>query len=86
VRGGIAISESVASSCQIFLNPIQRERGHCEALNQAKIVTIKRRRNFRIFSAHITTNVIEIEFSAPLGRQGGDFQESGTEPPWCSSR
>jgi len=37
--------------------------------NQARIVTKKRRRILQIFSAHITTNAIEIVLSAPLGRR-----------------
>jgi hypothetical protein len=50
----------------MFLSPIQRLPGHFQVHNQAKIVIKKRRRSLRIFSAHITTKAIEMEFSAPL--------------------
>jgi hypothetical protein len=50
----------------MFVSSLQRERGHREMQNQVKNVTKKRRRSLRIFSAHITTNAIEIEFSAAL--------------------
>jgi hypothetical protein len=53
----------------MFLRLIKRQRGHCLKQNQAKIVVRKRRRSLQIFSAHITTNAIEIVFSAPLGRR-----------------
>ena len=50
----------------MFLSPIQRLPGHSQVHNQAKIVIKKKRRSLRIFSAHITTKAIEMEFSAPL--------------------
>jgi len=53
----------------MFLRLIKRQRGHCLKQNQAKIVVRKRQRSLQIFSAHITTNAIEIVFSAPLGRR-----------------
>jgi hypothetical protein len=53
----------------MFLSAIQRQSGLCQAYTQAKIVTKTMRRSLRIFSAHITTNAIEIVFSAPLGRR-----------------
>ena len=62
-------SDSANSSLQILLSSIQRQPGHCETHSHAKIVTKKRRRSLLIFSAHITRNAIEIEFSAPLGNR-----------------
>jgi hypothetical protein len=53
----------------MFLRLIKRQQGHCREQNQARIVVKKRRRSLLIFSAHITTNDIEIMFSAPFGRR-----------------
>jgi hypothetical protein len=50
----------------MFLRLIQRQRGHCREQNQGKITIKKSSRSLLIFSAHITTNAIEIVFSAPL--------------------
>jgi hypothetical protein len=67
--GYTAASESAILSFQMFLRLIKRQQGHCRELNQARIVVKKRRRSLLIFSAHITTNDIEIMFSAPFGRR-----------------
>jgi hypothetical protein len=54
----------------MFLSAIQRQPGHCQAQTQAKIVTKKMRSSLRIFSAHIASNAMEIEVSAPLASRG----------------
>jgi hypothetical protein len=64
-----AASESAISSFQMVLSLIKRQQGHCREENHARIATYKKRRSLRIFSAHITTNAIEIVLSAPLGRR-----------------
>jgi hypothetical protein len=67
MHGYAAINESTVSSRQMVLNHIQKDRDHCQMHNQEKIETRKRRRSLKIFSAHITSNAMEIKFSAPLG-------------------
>jgi hypothetical protein len=71
LRHGYPVTrDSVVTSRQMFLSAIQRQPGHCQAHTKAKIMTKKRRRSLRIFSAHITRNAMQIEVSAPLASRG----------------
>jgi hypothetical protein len=64
-----AEERGVVSSCHIWLGSIQKRPGQSEAHTQAERVVQTRRSRLLIFSLHITTHAIEIEFSAPMGNQ-----------------